>query len=88
MKFITTSTDPSSYGAGFDPTKLDALNSRIAAAAERAGIDVIHGDPYRTQQLANERDENGDSKIDWFAHWCSVGFRYSTKQWSNWFRKQ
>jgi hypothetical protein len=88
MKFITTSNDPSSYGSEFDPDDLGGLNERIESAARLAGIDIIQGDPHITTRMADERREQGDDEIDWFAQWCATGYRYSTRQWAAWFRRQ
>ena len=83
MNFVTLSTDPSSYGSAFDPADVSVLNATIREAAEKAGVDVIEG--YSTTRQSEERRDNGDEELDWFATWCAGGHEWNQEQWNEWF---
>lgn len=82
MKFITLSTDPTSYGSEFEGD-IKALNNRIRAAAEANEIDVVEGND--THPIGEQRQADGDIEIDWFAQWCADGHRWTAQQWKHWF---
>jgi hypothetical protein len=93
--FITISLAPESWDisggsrAGTPIPKIDPLTeaARITAAAQAAGIHVIH-----TDALGDSPDLPAAvatvTHVDWSGVWENGGWSWSTQEWTNWFNSQ